>query len=132
MTATVHWNRSRRLALVVVVALTILVSALVPTGEAVARTGPFGLGLDLWLHALAYAVLEAALLAALVGSTDEMSSVGSLSTLSTLPVVTAYGVLIEGIQSLVPYRHASVADAFANAVGAGVVLVGWVLYLRLR
>ena len=127
-----HWNRSRRLALVAVVALAILGSAIVPTGDAVARTGPFGLGLDLWLHALAYAVLEATVLAAIVGSREPSLPTGALSIPATLPTVTAYGLVIEGGQLLVPYRHASVADALANAVGAGVVLVGWFLYVRLR
>ncbi|MCU4717793.1 VanZ family protein [Halapricum hydrolyticum] len=122
-------SRSRRLALV---ALVILVSAIVPTGGAVARTGPFGLGLDLWLHALAYAVLEATVLAAIVGSPDASLPTGALSIPATLPVVTAYGLVIEGVQLLVPYRHASVADALANAVGAGVMLVGWFLYVHLR
>ena len=130
-------NRSRRLALVAVVALGIVVSALVPTGDAVARTGPFGLGLDLWLHALAYAVLEATVLAAFVDSADvagEGSPVEPSITrnLTTLPVVTAYGALIEGVQFLVPYRHASVPDALANAFGAGAILAGWLLYVRLR
>jgi len=128
----VHWNRSRRLALVAVVALAILVSAIILTGDAVARTGPFGLGLDLWLHALAYAVLEATVLMAIVGSWEPSLPTGSLSIPATLPAVTAYGILIEGVQSLVQYRHASVADALANAVGAAIVLVGWALYARLR
>jgi len=117
---------------VAVVALVILVSAVVPTGDAVARAGPFGLGLDLWLHALAYAVLEAAVLAAIVGSRELSLPTSALSIPVTAPVVTAYGLLIEGVQLLVPYRHASVADAIANAIGAGIVLVGWALYVRLR
>ncbi|QSG15915.1 VanZ family protein [Halapricum desulfuricans] len=127
-----HWNRSRRIVVVAVVALVILVSAVVPTGDAVARAGPFGLGLDLWLHALAYAVLEAAVLAAIVGSRELSLPTSALSIPVTAPVVTAYGLLIEGVQLLVPYRHASVADAIANAIGAGIVLVGWALYVRLR
>ncbi|QSG05539.1 VanZ family protein [Halapricum desulfuricans] len=121
-------NRSRRLAIVAAVALAILASALVPAGDAVARTGPFGLGLDLWLHALAYVVLETAVLAAIVGDAESPLSGGAASVL----VVTAYGLFVEGLQLLVPYRHASAADAVANGLGATVALACWLAYVRMR
>ena len=125
-------NRSRRLALVAAVALVILASALVPTGDAVARTGPFGLGLDLWLHALAYVGLETAVLVAIVGDWESSQPTRVLSAPATLPVVTAYGLFIEGLQLLVPYRHASVVDATANALGATVAFACWLAYARFR
>lgn len=101
---------------VVVVAVALAVAAVVPTGDGLARTGPLGLGLDLWLHAAGYLCLQSALLYAVTG---DRVPVGAPPT----PLLTVgYGVLLEGVQLLVPHRGFSVADMVANAAGVLVAL----------
>lgn len=109
------------------VAAALLVAAVVPTGDAVARTGPFGIRLDLWLHAIGYAALQVTALTAVAGDPDQ-----PLSSRATPLAVVGYGILLEGIQLLVPYRTGSLADAVANAVGVVLALACWRLVARLR
>jgi VanZ family protein len=95
-----------RWGVVGVLALVVLVASLVPGGGA-AVSGPLGVvGLDKWLHALAYAALAGA-----VTYADGRAWVGVLAAV-------AYGVLVELLQLGVPYRSASTLDAVADVVGA--------------
>lgn len=116
-----------RWLLVGAVAAALLVAAVLPTSDTVARTGPFGIRLDLWLHAIGYAALQVTALAAIAGDSDP-----PLSIRETPVAVVGYGLLLEGVQLLVPYRTGSLADALANAVGVVFALICWHLLVRLR
>lgn len=117
----------RRAALVALVAIAIFVAAVVPTGDGVARSGPFGLlTLDLWLHASAYFVLELAVLTA-VTEDDRLTAI----TLASLAVV-GYGLALEGVQAFLAYRSASLLDGAANATGVLLALACWTLFVRAR
>ena len=108
-----------RYALAALVAGVVLVASVVETGGGADTLGPFGfVGADKWSHALAYAALTAALAYA--------SIEGGCGRLA-LPVLAAiaFGIAIELLQWPIPYRTASVADALADAVGAGLLALGW-------
>lgn len=112
----------RRWLLVGIIALVLLVTAVVRPGEAVAQPGPFGwVTRDLWLHAGAYLVLELAVLYAVLGSEGRVA----VPVLATPGLVFGYGLLVEGVQLLVPYRAFSGADLLANAVGVLVAVGGY-------
>ena len=104
-----------RWLLVVTIAATILVAAVVRPGQGVGQTGPFGLfTLDLWLHAAAYLVLELAALYAVVGGRGPPV----VAPVATVVFVFAYGLVVETIQLGITYRSFSTADLLANTVGA--------------
>lgn len=112
--------------LVGAVAAVLFVAAIVPTGGTVDRAGPLGLvGMDLWLHALGYCLLQWVVLVA-----AESDSLWRVPTAATPLVVVGYGVLLELVQFGLAYRHASPHDALANALGALVALAGWTLLAR--
>lgn len=122
-----RFSYARAWLLVAAVAIAIFVSAIVPTGDSVARPGPAGLlSLDLWLHAGAYLLLELAVLSAVAADSDPPL------TLAQTPVVTvAYGVFLEVLQSGLPHRAASVVDVVANSVGVALALALWLCWDRL-
>lgn len=95
-----------RWSVVFALALGILVASLVP-GAGLAARGPLGVvGLDKWLHALAYLGFAAAITWA-----DGRAVVG-------VAAAVAYGVVVELLQVGVSYRSGSALDAVANLVGA--------------
>ncbi len=99
-----------------------------PTGggdPGVALAGPFGVGPDKVVHAVSYATIAG--LAVLERRTRGVRN-GVVGLVAVVVVVAAFGAGVEVVQSVVPGRTASGADAVANAVGAvvGVVAVlGW-------
>ena len=102
-----------RLGLALAVAAAIGVGSVLDPGEVGPAVGPLGrLGLDVWLHAAAYAVLSAAAGYALLAT----ARVRPLATAAVL--ATGYGLLLEGVQYGLPYRTLAVADGVANALGA--------------
>jgi len=109
-----------RWLLVAVVAGVILYSS-VTRPTAIRRvTGPFGvLGLDKYLHFLAYAGLATALVYALAGTSTERVAV------VVFVAAVAFGLFVELLQLPIAYRTFSLADAATNAAGASVVAVGW-------
>ena len=123
-------RRCLRWLLVVGVAATILYwSVVTPPAPGGRLVGPFGvIGLDKWVHAIAYAGLAASLAFALGPS--------SRSDLEIVVIVigatVAYGLGIELVQLTVPTRQFSVADLAADAVGAVMVVLGWRLLYRIR
>jgi len=94
-------------------ALGVLVASLLPaSGSGLGAMGPLGLvAVDLWLHAVGYAVL-----AVLVAIAVEARNRDALS--AVVVAVVLYGLLVEGLQGLAPTRAPSLLDALANAVGA--------------
>jgi VanZ family protein len=94
-------------------ATVVLVASLLPaSGSGLGATGPLGLvAVDLWLHAVGYAVL-----AVVVAIAVEARGRDALS--AVVVAVVLYGLLIEGLQGLAPTRALSLLDALANAVGA--------------
>lgn len=120
--ASVRW------LLVVAVAVVLAIAAVVPTGTAVAETGPFGVFTrDLWLHGGAYFLLQLTVIYALVGGAGRPST-----PVAVTPVFTvAYGLFVESLQLAVPYRSFSTADLLANAVGVLVAAGCYVLAGRL-
>lgn len=105
---------------VAAVAAVILYSSVIRPAAFVHVTGPFGvLGLDKYLHFLAYAGLAAALVYALADSSVERVAI------VVFLAAVAFGLFVELLQLPIPYRTFSLADAATNAVGATVVAVGW-------
>ena len=91
-----------------------------PSGAPLARTGPFGVvGLDKWLHALAYGVLAVLLAYALVPRWRGTWR----GLLATLVLAAAYGIAIETLQYGLPHRSFDPSDLAANVFGALVVVV---------
>ncbi|MFC4408028.1 VanZ family protein [Haloarchaeobius iranensis] len=101
-------------------AAVVVVGSLVdPPGTATATTGPFGvLPADKWQHGLAYTLLGG-LVARAFGRTALRAA------LAAVAVVVAVGFGVELLQSVVPWRTASLLDGAANAVGALVGVGGW-------
>lgn len=94
-------------------------------GAAPGAAGPFGVGADEWLHALAYATL--ALLLAWARDARAMEPL-----LVVLAVAVGFGTAVEAVQFGLPARRFEVADALANAVGATVGVGAWLAGVRLR
>jgi VanZ family protein len=111
-----------RWAAVAVVAGGILYASLLdPPTSGLAPLGPLGLlGMDKWLHALAYAALAGTVALALA----PRAGTARVVVLAVI-VSVAYGVGIEFAQAPLPERSFSVADMAADAVGVGVGVVGW-------
>ncbi|WP_205596755.1 VanZ family protein [Halostella salina] len=119
--------RRVRVAAAVAVALAVAVASLVPTTGGLSVSGPLGvLGVDKWLHGLAYAGLAGTTAFALV---DDVRVDARLAARTTLGAVL-YGVGVELLQAAVPYRTFSLADAAANGVGAVVGVAVAILVLR--
>jgi VanZ family protein len=111
---------SARWLIVALVAGGILVAS-VTRPTAVRRvTGPFGvLGVDKYLHFLAYAGFALVLAYALAGRTAERIAV------VVFLAAVSFGLFVELLQLPLAYRTFSLADAAANATGATVVAVCW-------
>lgn len=112
-------SRRVRWALVAVVAVVLLASSLLvaPPARPPAGERP-PVPVDKALHVVGYAVLASALAYATADADRPRWQRAAFVATATV----AYGSAIELLQLLVPYRHASVADLVADAVGAAVVL----------
>lgn len=105
-------ERLRRVAPLVLWGLCVVVaSTATPSGDGLAAAGPFGFGVDKWIHLGAYAVM-----AYLAAFARRARTVRGL-TLAAL-VAAALGGGVELLQATLPARAASLADAAANALGA--------------
>lgn len=98
-----------------------IIAASVTRSAAVGRvTGPLGiLGLDKYLHALAYAVLASVLAYALAEWDPRPAAV------TVFLVAVAFGLFVELVQLPLSYRQFSGFDLVANAAGASVVAISW-------
>jgi VanZ family protein len=106
-------GRRRRDGLAVLIASAILALSVVPLPAAGPTTGPAGLPIDRWLHALAYAGLTLALAGPARARTRRPLLAAAL-------LAVAYGGAIEGLQAGLAYRTGSAVDVGANALGAAV------------
>ncbi|RXK49322.1 VanZ family protein [Halorientalis pallida] len=86
--------------------------------------------LDKWRHFLAYAAIAYALAYALADSERQRTELA----VGVFCVAMLYGIGIELCQWTIPNRFFSVEDAYANAIGAGLVVVWYAIepYLQLR
>ncbi|SEO41648.1 VanZ like family protein [Halorientalis persicus] len=92
-------------------------SVVEPPAGGLTPTGPLGLvGVDKWVHAVGYATLAVLLAYALRATTTRR-----LVVVAALAI--AYGAGIEVVQSFLPFRAFSLADALANAVGVSLVVI---------
>jgi len=100
----------------------LLVVSLVPVPETSGAGGPalLGVGLDKWVHAGGYGVLTG-----LLAWGRRSRDVAAVATLVVL--VAGYGVGVELLQTLVPSRTTSVADAAANGLGASLCALCWLV-----
>lgn len=115
-------DRPRRWLVVLVVAATLFVAAIVEPSPGISRTGPFGLlAQATWLHVFGYSLLSLTLVYALLDVPDR----AALSPAVVPVIVIAYGTLLELVQLLIPYRSFAVGDILADAVGAVVVVAVW-------
>jgi len=103
-------------------ALILLVTSLLPVPEGAGESLPalLGVPLDKWVHAASYALLTGLL--AWGRRTRDRSAVATLSVLAT-----GYGAGIELLQALVATRGLSAADMLANAVGAAVAAIAYIV-----
>lgn len=105
-------------------AAVLLVTSLLPVpegGEALPTL--FGVTLDKWVHAASYGLLTALLLRA-------RRPVDATAAAAVAALVAGYGGAIELLQWPRPTRGTSGLDALANAVGAGLVAVAWLVGRR--
>lgn len=114
--------------LAVGVAIFYLSIVMAPPPTEVVPGRPDPVPLDKWRHFLAYGALGWALAYATVDWDWRTRWV----TVVVLAVVVAYGVGLEFWQSMVPDRHFSVGDAYANALGGVLAVPLFVLRDRLR
>ena len=98
-----------------------------PPPEPVVPGKPDLLPLDKWRHFLAYAAFGGALAYA---TTDRERPVWQLA-LVVIGVTVVYGVGIEFWQSFIPNRYFSVGDAYANTLGAVLVLPWYAVRSRI-
>ncbi|WP_321112156.1 VanZ family protein [Halorussus salinisoli] len=111
----------RWVAVAVVAGGIFFASVLDPPSSGVPSLGPLGtFGMDKWLHALAYAALAGTLASALAPGRSP-TVVAALAGL----LAVGYGVGIEFVQAPLAARSFSVADMVADAVGAGMAVLGW-------
>jgi VanZ family protein len=99
--------------------LGVLVASVVPlpsTGGA--GRGLAGLPLDKVGHALEYGLLAASVAWAVHREAPDLDRHRWLVALGIVVGVTLLGAVLELVQGPLPWRHASVADALANAIGA--------------
>jgi VanZ family protein len=90
--------------------------------------GGFGEFFDKYLHFAAYAGLALALAYATVHWRDEPYRRAAI----VFGVAVGYGLLMEFVQAPIPNRYFSLADALANALGASLVVVWFLVERRLR
>ncbi|ACV12343.1 hypothetical protein Huta_2176 [Halorhabdus utahensis DSM 12940] len=115
-------DRSLRWLVVLVVTAILFVAAVVEPSSDIARSGPFGLLTQAtWLHVFGYAFFSLTLVYALLDTPDEPTLHPAVVPI----IVVAYGILLELVQLLIPYRSFGVGDILADAVGAVVVVAVW-------
>ncbi|WEL22443.1 VanZ family protein [Halorhabdus sp. BNX81] len=115
-------DRPLRWLIVIVVAAILFVAAVVEPSSDIARSGPFGLLTQAtWLHVFGYAFFSLTLVYALLDTPDEPTLHPAVVPI----IVVAYGILLELVQMLIPYRSFGVGDILADAVGAVVVVAVW-------
>jgi VanZ family protein len=95
----------------------------VPPKTVVDSAKPAILPLDKWRHLLAYAVFGGTVAYA----TADWQTGLQYQIILSVGITLTYGVGIEMGQAFVPHRYASVADAYANAIGALLVLPWYAL-----
>lgn len=112
--------RRVRVAMAVAVAAGILFASVVdPPGRGPPPLGPFGLvGLDKWLHALAYGGLAGAVAYAI-------PAVSGRQLAAAVGVAATFGLAVEGLQLGLPERAFDAADVGVNALGALAAAAGW-------
>ncbi len=116
-------SRARWVVFLVVAAVICYFSVFTTPDGGITPTGALGLvGTDKWVHAVGYGGLGAAL----AGRRTHGRVGGEREALVfAVAGATGYGVVMEIAQLTVPLRHASVADAVADAVGATVAVAVW-------
>ncbi|NHN59954.1 MULTISPECIES: VanZ family protein [Halorussus] len=120
--ADVRPPRWLRWATVVLIAGGILYASVLDSpSSGLPALGPLGLvEIDKWLHALAYAALAGSLAVALAPGRSPAVVAGVAALLAV-----GYGVGVEFVQAPLAARHFSVADMVADAVGAGIAVLGY-------
>ena len=90
--------------------------------------GGFGEFWDKYLHFAAYAGLALALAYATAHWRDQPYRRAAI----VFGVAVCYGLLMEFVQGPLPNRYFSLADALANALGASLVVVWFLVERRIR
>lgn len=116
-------DRRLRVAAALVVAAVVLAASVVDPPGTGAPTQVFGLPADKWLHAAAYAGVAAAVgYAALDGS-----GLSARALVAVFCLAAGYGLAVELVQLPLAARTFDPADAAANAVGALVGTLPWLV-----
>jgi VanZ family protein len=98
------------------------------TGDAPPPPPGFGDFFDKYLHFAAYAGLALALAYATAHWRDAPYRRAAI----VFTVAVGYGLLMEFVQAPIPNRYFSLADALANALGASLVVVWFLVERRVR
>jgi VanZ family protein len=116
-----------RYGAVVILALFILFLSVQQPGEATTQYyGPFGVfRRDKWSHAIGYAMLTATIAYAIVAPVSSMPTERRRRLALTVCLVITFGICLELIQWIIPYRTASWLDAGANTVGSCLLAAFW-------
>jgi VanZ family protein len=119
------WSGRRRYLPAVGFSLLLLVTSLLPVPEGASEQVPvlLGITLDKWVHAASYGAL--ALLLAWGRHARGWVTVAALAAVAVL-----YGAGVELLQALVPSRGTSGADFVANAAGAVLAGLAWLVAHR--
>ncbi|MDS0296306.1 VanZ family protein [Halogeometricum luteum] len=118
-------ERRRRVAPLLLWSLCVVVaSAATPPGDGLSAA-PLGLGVDKWVHLGAYAVTAYLAAFALRARTARGLALATF-------VAVALGGGVELLQATLPARHAGLADAAANAVGAVIGAAAYAVLGRFR
>lgn len=122
--------RRVRWGLVLGVAGLVAVYSIIPLPTAVRSFGPFGIiRLSQYAHLLAYAGLAGVLVYALVDSRWSSRRV----LVVVFVVAVGYGLGLELVQRVLPYRQFDLGDVGVNALGTAVAVVGWrLVFARAR
>lgn len=119
----------RWLGVAVVAGVVFVTSVLVaPPSDPVVPAPPSLLPLDKWRHFLAYGALAYALAYAVADSDRPRTQLAA----GVFAVTVLYGVGIELWQWTLPNRFFGIGDAYANAIGAALVVVWYAVEPRLR
>ena len=89
-----------------------------PSAAAGSVPRPLGVAPDKWVHAGAYAGLVGLLCRA-------TGARATRAVLLAAVAVSGYGLAVEFVQGALPARSFELADAAANAVGAGLAALAW-------
>jgi len=113
-------DRRIRWGVVGLVAGTILLASILPAGGVGRTAGPLGVvGLDKWFHTVGYTLLAVAIATAVIERHPRRAGI------IVFAGALGFGIGVEVLQLVLPYREFSWLDVLANGIGPLLIAVGW-------